>query len=149
MTNFDIPVARFEEAQNLITAAAVGSTSATADAGCVRFDLGTKVMAPRFTLQVKVTNNATAPGASRTATLHYAFSSELITDLSATGAPLEFGGNGETTLAVALRNSANAVHRHHTALIDPRARYLYVWYDITILDLNARVTISADINLLG
>ncbi len=149
MTNFDIPVVRFEEAQNLITAALVGSTGATSDAGCARFDLGSKVMAPKFTLQVKVTNNATAPGASRIATLFYAFSSEAITDLSATGAPLEFAANGETSLAVALRNSANAVHRHHTAQIDPRARYLYVWYDITTLDASAKVTIAVDINLLG
>jgi len=149
MTCFDIPVVRFEEAQNLITAALVGTTSATSDAGCVRVDLGAKVMAPRFTLQVKVTNNGTAPGASRNVTLFYGFSSEALADLSATGTPLEFAANGETSLAVALRNSANAIHRHTTALVEPRARYLYVWYDITLLDASAKVTIAIDINLLG
>jgi hypothetical protein len=149
MTSFDIQVMRFQEAVSLIAAAGVGSIGATSDAGCVVVDLGTKNAVPKFALQAKVTNNATAPGASRVVTVTYAFSSESIADLTATGAPLQFAGNGEATLAVALRNTANAIQRHTTNPLDPKSRYLYVWYDITILDASATVTVAVDLIWLG
>lgn len=149
MTDFSIPIARLQEPVAVLTATTVGDTSAVANAGCVQIDLGSKQVVPRFSLQVKVTNNATAPGTGDSVTIFYAQSAENITDLTATGAPLSFEGNGETSLAVALQNTISAVHRHITAPIDVRARYLYVWYDITALAISAKVTISVELNWLG
>lgn len=148
-SSFTIPIARFQAPINLITASAVGSTSTTSNAGCVKLELSNKQAVPRFTLQAKVTNSATAPGATKTVTVYYAFSGDDITDVSATGAPLQFEGNAETALAVALQNTVSVVQRHITAPIEIRGRYLYVWYDITALGTGATVSITVDINWLG
>lgn len=149
-TSYDLRAFRPEEALNLITVAAAGSTGATTDAGCVRLDLlTTKPLVPGFTLHAKVTTNATAPGASKNLTLHYAFSPELITDLTATGAPLQFAGNGEATSVVTLRDAATAIHRQSTAVLETRARFLYVWYDISALAASAALAVQVDIVWLG
>lgn len=148
MTNFSIDSFKPSDPVEILTASGVGSTGATSDAGCVRVDLGEKVLAPRFSLAVKVTNSATAPGTSKSVTIFYAWSPELLTNLTSTGAPLELSG-GELSLATTLRNTGAAVTRNMSANLEVRARYLYVWYDISALDVSATVSISVQLVWLG
>jgi hypothetical protein len=149
-SKFNFPACRVQESVSLISVTGAGAAATIVpNAGCVRYDLAVQPVIPRFALHAKVTNDETAPGASDTVIVYYAFSNDVITDLAATGAPTQFEGNGETGLTVALQNAIAAVQRHATGILEARGRYLYVWYDITALAADASVSIAVDLVWLG
>jgi hypothetical protein len=64
-------------------------------------------------------------------------------------AAVQFEGNGEVLVPVALRNTASAVQRANSGLFEASARYLYVWYDISALASSAAVDVSVELVAAG
>ena len=80
-----------------------------------------------FTIEAKCVNGAGTPGDSKKLTIFYAFSYEDDCDIETD----DILSQSESSFPVNLTNTGNgAINRNISDLIIPKARYLYLWYDV-------------------
>lgn len=101
-----------------------------------------------YNLVLKVVGNATAPGTSKTITVHLYFSD---VQLAAAGDALtSLAGRKTSATAVTLANSANLTAYHDIVFsfgtIKPKARYIYV--SLSGLQLDSGATVDATLSLV-
>lgn len=144
-------IPHYQAIATILSLADNGTTGAVADQGAAVFDLQDTTVAEYheglLRIEVKTTNGQggtpTAPGASTSYTIHYAFSDD---EISAADAPTVLQ-NIDTTLVCNLPNSsastAAGIRYHATDPFVSAGRYLYVWYDRTAFSANALVDLTA------
>ena len=94
-----------------------------------------------FTIGIKTVADS-APGASMTLTVYYAFSNDSdVTD------PVSELDNCKDNFVTSLTNSGSAIDRNHSDLLNAKAQYLYIWYNIDDID-SPLVSLDVVINVV-
>lgn len=121
------------------------TAGAVTDGNAVEVDLGGTGLTREFVLSLVVTENATAPGGSRTITPNYYFSdTKLPSDFTGTSVNTTLNGRKTALSAITRINTASSVTHFSlvTTPIRPLARYLYVTLTKTTEDAGSIPTVT-------
>lgn len=127
--------------KSVINLLAVALTAAQQSGGGLRsLDLFARAPFPdEVAIALKITTNGTAPGASKTVTVHYALAPQ-------DGLSVAQLSEADATQALDLPNAADTTRIYTLPVIACGQRYLYLWFDNDALAGGAALTVTPTIN---